>query len=1233
MTGADESLGARRLDPKVTGQTSFQDWKPGDVIADGLEIVDLIGQGGMGVVWRVHHREWNRELAVKMPLPALVGSPTARDRFLREAETWIDLGVHPHIVQCWFVKDISGLPSLFLDFLTGGSLKQWLVAGHIRPGQWKRILEIAIQVAEGLAYAHSRGVVHRDVKPANLLIRGDERVCVTDFGIVKTANDKEEVQSPVNLSQLPKDMSLTGTGAFLGTPQYGAPEQWGAAAGVDQAADIYALGVTLYEMICGRRPFDTDDERTAPEVLIERHLDAKPPDPREFYPDIPSELAHMALLCLEKDPKRRPHDMERLRGALSSIYERLTSSPYRGVGSVPKEQRADILNNRAASLHSLAKPREARDVWRQGLRIESGHPECLFNLTQLELRAGRIDGAEALRRLRQAKAGLPLALLCIEEGEHHEAVQLLEQLKPDDASVALGAIQRALGDARMFTQQYYAAEKAYRSALGLMPADALSHERKRLASLGRRGMGGKILFPSSKSTFHVVLKDPTMKVVIEDNSEGVIGFTESHAIYWDINEQCVEHRLARPSGATAPQRLSTSGSLVLCEDRDSFELRRLPTLNLLGRKSGQILATTKNLRRMFVRDRKGSCVFDVSQSSLQRLHLPDDAEVPLLAEFDHSGERVCLLLQTGQIGQPDEEGEVQPEEWPLQVENYETATTIALSGEGSHLFVGHSNGHIQALNFVERAVVFEVTMESPVKKIFTTEVSRKLVVQMESGYAILNHHGEVISQGSGAVCLDKKRGRVLAYPEHRLELYALSPFRRLRDWADTTDPITEIQLAGDGRRAVSTSDHSHFDVWEVDEDNRVFERSYLLSPGKSFAEIASASKRFGDSLKAAKEALKREDLSTCYRHLKRARSVEGYAQRPEALDLNWQLLSVLRRDKLESVWERVSLEAKGTGGSRPGPHVLVGEAQNMLVTFASLVQLFKDDGSVTTKLWSEECGDKVLLAHVTEQPQGRNPGQALIVNCEGVARYLCLGTGACKDQFRISNGPFNKFLYTSKGLLYLTDSYEVGLYCLRKRMITGRWTSVSNDRIQIHAWRAHSALVAGENQFFSVDLSARNPKPQHIRLKSVENDSGVSFASPNRDEGLLYLGFRNGEVVIFDKKVRPLYQLRGADGPITGFHLLAELSIGVASTGLGKLCFWDVSTGERLEEFSAHRGWILNFQISPSGRYLLTSGTDDQIRLWETSWTASEEEGEPQLPWLVGRKPANKLGRFFGFGG
>lgn len=1217
--------------PALQGGGSFCGWKPGDVIADGLEIRELIGQGGMGAVWRVHHREWNRELAVKMPLPALVGSPTARERFLREAETWIDLGVHPHIVQCWFVKDISGLPSLFLDFLTGGSLKQWLVAGHIRPGQWKRILEIAIQVAEGLSYAHSRGVVHRDVKPANLLIRGDERVCVTDFGIVKTANDKSHDDAPpLTFDSLPEDISITGTGAFLGTPQYGAPEQWGGAEAVDHAADIYALGITLYEMLCGRRPFDTDEEKTPPEVLIGRHLDAKPADPREYYKHVPSELAHLALLCLEKDPKRRPHDMDRLKGALTSIYSRLADKPYQGVGSVPKEQRADILNNRGVSLHSLAKPREARDVWLRGLRIESGHPECLYNHTKLELLAGRIDGEEGLRRLRQAKAGLPLALLCIEEGAHAEAVEILTHIDPEASGVAPGPLKRALGDAQMYTNQYYAAEKAYRLALGAMPADTLSQERKRLASLGRRGIGSKILFPSSDSTFSVVLTDPTTLVLIDDESQGVIGLTATHAIYWSIAEQCVEQRITRPDGATAPEQVRTSGNLILCEDKTSFELRRLPTLNLLGRKSGKILATTSNLRRMVVRERKGTFIFDVSRSSLKKLTLPNGEDEPRLAQFDLTGELLCLLLKDGTVGQPDDDGLVSPEDWPELVDQHESATALALSSGGTHLYIGHSDGRLQALNFETQSVEFDLDFGDPVQEIMTTDGSSKFVVKLENGFVVLSNSGKVLLDGSGAVVLDRESAQVLCSPKNRLELFSLSPFRRLRVWEEHSQPLTRLTLAADGNRAVSQSGQSQFDVWEVDEKHRVFERSFLLNPGRSFAEIMSASQRFHQSFSAAQDALARENVAACYRHLQRARSVSGYAQRPEALDLNWQLLSVLRRDKLESVWERVSLESSARDHHPPGPSVLIGEGEKVFVSYGSLYELYSDQENETKEVWSGDALGHILLARLQDQRD------LLIVNRTGTGFLMRIQSGEYHEAFNIDHGPLNQVFYSKEGLTFVTADGEIGLFDPSQKRVVGTYIGLAPGEADVYRWTPNTPLLSVGGELFELDLRARKRKPRALSLKGYTNDSGVTYTGHSRSGGLIYLGYQDGSLLICDsKRIKPVFHLYHEGGAITGFFILHQLSVGVACTDRGKLVFWDLTTSEVLEEFSAHRGKITTLDTSDSGRYLLTAGSDDQVRIWETSWTATEEEeSEPDLPWITKNrvKPVNKFGRFFGFG-
>ena len=1221
-------------DGPISQTAVFAGWKPGDIIDGRLQIMELIGKGGMGVVWRVHHREWNKELAVKMPLPALVGSPTARDRFLREAETWIDLGVHPHIVQCWFVMDIGGLPSLFLDFLTGGSLKQWIDGGHIRPGQWERILEIVIQVAEGLAYSHSRGVIHRDIKPANLLIRGDETVCVTDFGIVKTATSVDEPMPTVfDPSSLPKNLGITGTGAFLGTPQYGAPEQWGSAEEVSAGADIYALGVTLYEMCAGRRPFDADAERLAPEILIDRHLTAPAPDPRTFYPDVPADLAQLCLLCLEKDPKRRPQSMQRMQEMLEAVYKRLAGRPYRGVGAVPKEQRPDTMNNRAVSLHSLAKREEARDVWRRGLRIESGHPECLYNLTQVDKRAGKMDAEEALRRLRQARAGLPLALLCIEEQQAQEAVDILRAIAPTDGTV--GPTQRALGDALMYTQQYYAAEKAYRSALTAMPADVMSQERKRLANLGKRSLGGRFLFPSPDSTFHIVVSDAHLQIMMLADSTGVLGISESTITHWNVDEECVVNRVARAQGSTAARRAWSVESLLLIEDRDAFELRRLPDLTLLGRKNGQIFAVTRNLHRMLVADRGGLHLFDVRQSNLSRLDFGPGitGEGRLLACFDQSGDQICLLLPTGQVAQPDEDNRVFPEPWPEYVDDAGDATSLLLSHSGAVLYVGHASGRLQAINFSERRVVYDLRLPYPVRKLELASTARNLVVTMESGFVVVDRSGSVLCQGDGPCVLDHQRNRLLVFHGGRLELFDLRPFRRLRVWNQVIGEPLGLSLGADGRRAASLNGGGHIDIWEVDEDSRVFERFFLLSPGRSYAEIVSASKRFRDSLGQAEEALQRDQVPAAYRHLNRARSVEGYAQSPDALDMNWKLLSTLRRGKLEAVWERLNLDGEEPG-ARPGPIALSEDGRQMLVSFGPRAGLYFDTGTETKNLWSWQAGDTILAAQLSRDETGKEC--VVILDRMGEGAFLSLADGVPYKKISLEQGRLEHLAIKGNKAYYLRPADgAVGVHDIVKGHNQGEVKRIIPPLRRFFPYAGDIVIASGDDEFGMVALGKGKAKLSPIRLKGVTLTSPLTFARYEQEASLLQFGFDDGSLLICDSgRSRPVFQLsQAASGAISGFQLVPSLSVGIASTNNGQLLFFDLHTGMLLEEFSAHRGKIQQLCVSASGRYLATASTGGHVRLWETSWTACEDEKEPPLEWLPTPTTLTKISQFLGLGG
>lgn len=1215
----------------IAENVRFSGWKPGDIIDGRLEVQELIGKGGMGVVWRVNHREWNKELAVKMPLPALVGSPTARDRFLREAETWIDLGVHPHIVQCWFVMDIAGLPSLFLDYLTGGSLKQWIDGGHIRPGQWPRILEIAIGVCEGMGYAHSRGVIHRDIKPANLLIRGDERICITDFGIVKTAGSEDDRPTDFNFAHLPQNLSITGTGAFLGTPQYGAPEQWGSAGDVGVEADIYALGVTLYEMCCGRRPFDADAERLPPEVLIDRHLSATAPDPRTFYPDLPRDLAELTLACLEKDPKQRPQTMQQLQTALETIYLRLVGHPYQGVGSVPSELRPDTLNNRAVSLFSLAKREEARKVWRRGLRIESGHPECLYNLTQLDKKAGRIDAEEALRRLRQARAGLPLALLCIEESQPQEALEVLRQLKPEEAQT--GPAQRALGDALMYTQQYYAAEQAYRAALLRMPSDSSSQERKRLANIGKRSLAGRFLFPSAGSAFHVQCQDPQPVPLMLAESQGVVVVSEPSVTLWNIDDECLAQRQARAPGSKPVRRLWSNESILLVEDLESFELRKLADLSQVGRKSGRLLAVSGDLSRMAVAERGGIFLFDVRQSALHRLDFgPGTAgEGRLVACFDPTGEQLCLLLPTGQVAQPDEEHRVKAESWPEEVADAGDATALILHPQGSVLYVGHASGRLQALHFEEQRVPFDVQLPYGVTALAFPPRSRCLVATLEVGFAILDRHGQTLFLGDGPVTLDSERNRALGFHRGRLQLFDLRPFRRLRLWKEKIAEPRHLSLALDGRRAASIDALGRLDIWEVDEDSRVFERSFLLSPGRSYAEIVEASKRFRDSLAQAKEALTREQAATAYRHLNRARMVQGYAQAPDALDLNWRLLSSLRRAQLEAVWERLNFDG---GGERPGPIALSQDGHRLLVSFGSRATLHVDTGVETKQLWSVEMGDRVMAMTLLRPEPDKEV--ALLLDRQGDGGLYHLSDGSLVSRVSLGRGPLEHVALRGNRAYYSRPDGSIGVFDTLYGEAQGELPGLlSGPEARFFPYSGDTVVVSNATSLGTVALSKSKAKLVPLRFRGFQPTTPLSYARFQKDPMLLYLGFGDGTLLICDAaRQRPVFHLMGAtSGAISGFHLVPSLSAGIASTDQGHLLFFDLHSGALLEEFAAHRGKLQQLCVDTSGRYLATAARGGHVRLWETSWTASEELSEPPLEWLPAPTALSKISQFLGWGG
>ncbi|MGQ5634719.1 MULTISPECIES: tetratricopeptide repeat protein [unclassified Streptomyces] len=258
-------------------------------------LLDLIGRGGMGEVWRARDESLGRRVAVKClrppgPYHDPSLAPVLRERFRREARVAAALS-HPGVTVVHDFGEYDGIPYLVMELLEGRDLSRLLADGKGHPLPVDDVLDIAGQVAAALAHTHKQGVVHRDLKPANIVRLTDGTVKICDFGIARLGHD-------IGITA-----RLTGTGVALGTPHYMSPEQIGGD-GVDQRSDLYSLGCVLYEIATGAPPFDLEDAW----AILLGHRDTPPTPPRALRPDLPGHLEDVILGLLAKRPEERPYD-------------------------------------------------------------------------------------------------------------------------------------------------------------------------------------------------------------------------------------------------------------------------------------------------------------------------------------------------------------------------------------------------------------------------------------------------------------------------------------------------------------------------------------------------------------------------------------------------------------------------------------------------------------------------------------------------------------------------------------------------------------------------------------------------------------------------------------------------------------------------------------------------------------------------------------------------------------
>ena len=389
-----------------------QVWRTGDVIHDLYEVREEIS-GGMGLVHRVLHRGWNVELAVKTPRQDLMDPPPAVGNFEAEAEAWIGLGLHPHTVNCVYVRSLGGRPRVFAEWVAGGNLGQAVEGGRIYQGGpqvvLRRIVDVAIQSAWGLEHAHQHGLIHKDVKPANLMLTPDGTVKVTDFGLVRARTMLTEAYcSPEQAREC------------LGDPT----------ARLTRTTDVWSWALSVLEMFIGHRPTNFGQAGADRFAL---YRDDGTSDRR--IPAMPAALTELLERCFQQDPSDRPAQMGQLADALIEIYGQVIGEPYPRKLPRVATLLADGLSNQALSMLDLGDTERAEQLWKQALRADPHHPHTVYNLGLHRWRNGRITDEQIIAELEAVRAShghdwiddYVLGLVHLERGDSETARDLLSE--------------------------------------------------------------------------------------------------------------------------------------------------------------------------------------------------------------------------------------------------------------------------------------------------------------------------------------------------------------------------------------------------------------------------------------------------------------------------------------------------------------------------------------------------------------------------------------------------------------------------------------------------------------------------------------------------------------------------------------------------------------------------------------------------------------------------------------
>jgi WD40 repeat protein/serine/threonine protein kinase len=1111
----------------------------------------------MGLVYRVHHRSWNIDLVVKSPRPEIVARYGEED-FIREANTWVELGLHPHIVSCYYVRKIDNLPRVFAEFVEGGSLKDWIEDKRLYAGghekALERILDIAIQFAWGLGYAHEKGLVHQDVKPGNVLMTEDGMAKVTDFGLARARSRTED--RPTDLAVSDGSVSVAG-----GTVAYMSPEQ-SAGKRLTLKTDMWSWAVSLLEMLLGERTWLSGV--AAPDAMEEYLADSGQANDLSQQ-KIPAALVDLLRDCFRSYPELRPADMLEITARLQEIYQQETAQAYPRQMPKAAELRADSLNNKALSFLDIGQREKAMVAWHEALLVDPHHPEATYNQGLTCWREGQITDENFLEKLREIRAThandwlVPYlqAQVNLERGDGTSAYQQIRNIQIMDAN-----------------------KEEVTNALKL--ANCPESNRFRLLQ-----------------TFEGHTDGVTSVALSSDKRFALSGSIDSTLRLWDITNGVCLRTFEGHTGPVSSVDLSNDGRFALSGSRDK-------TLKIWDIASGRCLRTFEGHAHQVNTvclsiDRR----YALSGSNLYR---------PWGAWSDYKEDKRTIKLWDIESGRCLRVFEGHTDDVYSVCLNADGR--YALSGssdntlklwdvESGHCLRTFQNGGTRACLSTDGR--YAISGGNPLK-----------LWDVESGRCLRTFSG--YTDSVLAVCFNSNRRYALSVSADKsIRLWEVATGRCIRTFVGHKRDISSIFISMDDSIALTGSLDGTLKLWDLRLEINFPKAPLMLSRVQSIKEIVLAQDMVNRLVAEGQKKLAQGETSEAARQIQRAMELPGFSRSPVVLQVWRQLYICLPRISFREGWEVMSLQGHTAAVnsvcmSPDGRYALSGSSDKTL----KLWELERGCCLLTYEGHTSDVNSVCLSADGRYALSGSKDktlklwdiesGRCLSTCWGGKWNIDCVSLSA-DGRYALSGG--GEFGQTGDTLNLFDMKSGV---CLRT--YEGHKITVNSAHLSVDMRYAVSGSADGTLKLWDVP-SGRCLRTFKGHTQGI-NWEGVQSVFLSTDGDIVLSGCADKTIRLWDVlRGRCLSIFEGHTSIVRSVHLSTDGRYALSGADDKTVKLWEVANGNCLRTFEGHTAGITSVWLSADGCYALSGSADHTVRLWALVWGLQNKE---TADWDAGAK-------------